>query len=80
MPITSKHPASSRWCNSRDTLPPDLSETHPIIAQHFFGLKPRDVRETWWSFARQGVEGNPATSWDEVVRDLVETEEVAAVQ
>ena len=56
MPITSKHPASSRWCNSGDTLPPDLSETHPIIAQHYFGLKLRDVRETWWSFARQGVE------------------------
>ena len=48
--------ASSR-INSGDTLPPDLDpKTHRIIAQHYFGVDLRAVRETWWSFAREGVE------------------------
>jgi hypothetical protein len=37
--------------------PPDLDpKTHRIIAQHYFGVDLRAVRETWWSFAREGVE------------------------
>ncbi len=55
MRTTSKYLASSRY-NSGDTLPPDFPETHPIIAQHYFGLELRGVRETWWSLARQGVD------------------------
>ena len=56
MHIISKCPASSRP-DPNISLPADLDpEINPIIARHFFGVDLRDVRETWWSFARQGVE------------------------
>ena len=53
MRTTSIGPASSR-INSGETLPLDLHETHPIIAQHYFGLELREVREVFWDLARQG--------------------------
>ena len=56
MTIISDRPASSR-IDPNISLPPDLDpEINPIIARHFYGVDLRDVRETWWSFARQGVE------------------------
>ena len=53
MTTTSNGTASSRSA-SGDTLPLDLHETHPIIAQHYFGLELREVREVFWDLARQG--------------------------
>ena len=53
MRTTICRPASSR-ISSGDTLPPDLHETHPIIAQHYFGLELREVREVFWDLARLG--------------------------
>ena len=54
MPITSKHPASSR-CNSDDTLPPDFDpDENPILAAHYFGHGLREVREVFWDPARGG--------------------------
>ncbi len=39
-------------------LPPDFDPTAcPILAAHWFGIDPyelRDVRDTWWDLARQG--------------------------
>ncbi len=36
-------------------LPPGLDpEACPIIATHYFGVDLTDVRQTWWSLARQG--------------------------
>ncbi len=36
-------------------LPEDFdSERFPILAAHWFGLEPRDVREVYWSPARLG--------------------------
>ena len=36
-------------------LPGDFdSERFPILATHWFGLEPQDVREVYWSLVRQG--------------------------
>jgi hypothetical protein len=36
-------------------LPEDFdSERFPILATHWFGLEPRDVRKFYWSLARDG--------------------------
>ncbi len=41
--------------NSDPDFPADLDpEIYPIIAQHFYGLELREVREVYWSLARQG--------------------------
>ena len=53
MPTTSNGTASSR-STSGETLPLDFPETHPIIAQHYFGLELREVREIFWDLARLG--------------------------
>ena len=36
-------------------IPEDFDPAEfPIIATHFFGIELRDVREVYWSLARQG--------------------------
>jgi len=53
MLTTSNGTASSR-STSGETLPLDFPETHPIIAQHYFGLELREVREVFWDLPRIG--------------------------
>ena len=41
--------------DSEDNFPIDFDpQACPILAAHYFGLELRDVREVFWSRARQG--------------------------
>ena len=60
--------STATWRSSNPELPPDLDpEIYPIIAQHFYGLDLRDVRETWWDLARQGYP--PAAEAEVIILD-----------
>ncbi len=54
MPSTILPDSTATWPSSNPELPPDLHETHPIIARHYFGLELREVREIFWDLARLG--------------------------
>jgi hypothetical protein len=51
---TSTRPASSR-CNSDLELPADFDpDQHPILACHWFGIDPQELRDLWWRQLRLG--------------------------
>ena len=66
MPTTSPHPASSQR-DSDPELPSNFDpDLNPILAVHWFGINPhelRDVREVYWSLARQGYPPTTKTQW-----------------
>ena len=58
MSLTTTPDSTATWPSFNPDLPPGFDpDLNPILAVHWFGINPhelRDVREVYWSLARQG--------------------------
>jgi hypothetical protein len=51
--IASDPPAT--WSSSVPDLPTDFDpDLNPILAQHWFGIDPQELRDMWWRQLRLG--------------------------